>query len=182
MTSTRKGNFLDQAAMEGAITALAEEARAQGVDAAVIGGYAMQHYGSDRLTTDVDFVATGPLRGYKAQGTLSFGGVKIVAPNRVPVDWVVRDDDFAGLYEEALAKSKRLRLGFRIVAPDYLAAMKLSAGRAKDLDDLIFLLREGLVDVKKAGKIVYRLVGGQFARQEFERIVEEAEWRRRRDR
>ena len=150
------------------------------IDAAVIGGYAMQYYGSDRLTTDVDFVASEKLKGVRAHGTLTFGGVKLIAPNSVPVDWVVRDDDFAKLYAVSLARSSKLK-GFRIITPDYLAAMKLASGRAKDLEDLVFLLKEGVVDVKKAGKIVYEFVGGQFARQEFERIVDEAEWRKKRD-
>lgn len=180
-TGARKGKFLSPAEMEEAIKTLTKEAADQDIETAVCGGYAMQHYGSDRLTTDVDLVADGRLRGYKATDTLSFGGVQIKAPNDVPVDWIVRDDDFADLYKEALEKAKRLRAGFRIITPDYLAALKLAAGRPKDHDDLVFLLQQPrLVNVKAAEKIVYELIGGQFAKQEFERIVEEAQWLRHR--
>lgn len=177
--STSNRRFLGPEEMEEAVEALTDKAKRQGVEAAVIGGYAMQYYGSTRMTTDVDFMADRRLRGFSPQGKLSFGGVQIIAPNQVPVDWVVRDDGYARLYEQALQRAGSVGRRFRIVGPEYLAAMKLAAARPKDEEDLRTLLELGILDMDKVRKIIERTLG-QFAREEFDRLVEEAEWRRER--
>lgn len=38
-------------------------------------------------------------------------------------------------------RSRLTKLGFRIVRPEYIAAMKLVAARPSDEDDLLWLLR-----------------------------------------
>jgi len=101
----------------------------------------------------------------------------VVPATGVEVKWLVRTDDYRVLYAEAIERSKP-KLGFRIVFPEHFAAMKLTAGRDKDQDDLIWLLRQkNLVDRTTAREIVHRLVGGQFAAESFDSFVQEADWR-----
>jgi hypothetical protein len=157
-------------------------ARKQGVHSAVIGGFAMQLYGSPRLTSDLDFAAEQSLKRVKPVGHLTFGGDRLVGPKKVPVCWIVRNDEYAGLYQRALDYAVRSKRGFLVVRPEYLAAMKLAAGRPKDHEDLVHLLQQpGLVNLKRAREIVRTLVGGRFALDDFNSVVMEAQWRLRRD-
>lgn len=159
----QKSKFPDASKLLATAQAVAEKAKGSGVRAAVVGGYAMQVYGSDRLTTGVDFAADGKLS---------------VGRTSVEVKWIIRTDDYRALYAEVVERSKLTRLAFRVVLPEYLAAMKLAAGRDKDQDDLIWLLRQpNLVDRKAAREIVHRLVGGQFAAESFDAVAREADWR-----
>jgi hypothetical protein len=147
---------------------------------ALVGGAAMQFYGSDRFTKDVDFIAddTAPADSDMAfVCALSFGGKRYVALD-VPIDVIVRSDDSAKLYGEALDNAEETEEGFLIVSPEYLAAMKFDAMRAKDEADLMWLLgQRGLVNLRKAEDIVRRHLGGQRAGREFRQLVNEARWR-----
>ena len=164
-----------------ALTELAKLAKLEGVRVALIGGIALQRYGSDRFTADVDLVAEAPLRGLRTVRKLSFGGVAQVTSKRVPVDMVVREDDFRSVYEEALDKAAKPRdLAVALVAPEYLVAMKMVAGRDKDMLDLSALLVSGHVDVKKARALVKRHLGA-YAAKEFDGYLEEARWRANRE-
>ncbi len=79
---------------------------------ALVDGFALQYFGSTRLTGDIDVVAPAPLQELEPTRKLKFGGQKatvVAAGNAsigknvsVPVDVIVRDDDFADLYEAAL--------------------------------------------------------------------------------
>lgn len=150
---------------------------------AMIGGAAMHFYGSDRFTKDVDFIAddTGPADRFEDLRfitSLSFGGKRYMAPGEVPVDVIVRGDQGAALYEEALDRAEPTDEGFLIVTPEYLAAMKFYAMRPKDEADLLWMLSEGdLLDVKKTEEIVRRYCGGPRAAREFRQLVAESEWR-----
>lgn len=133
------------------------------------------------MTTDVDAVSDQPLLG-PPEHRLAFGGFAYRLPTHlgpVPVDWILREDGFRTLYEAALDHARQDADGVPRITPEYLAAMKLAARRGKDLDDLLWLLKSGKVDVAAARELVGRYLGGQFAEEEFDSHVLEAEWRAR---
>lgn len=156
-----------------------------GLRVAVAGGLAMILYGSPRLTKDVDVVSKGvpPAPAELTRGEpLSFGGYTFGTPMGIDLDWIVRDDDYRALYEEALEAASPGRDGFLVVAVEHLAAMKFATLRPKDYEDLMYLLgRPGLVDMEKARALVRRLLGGKFASDQFGAAIEEARWRWDRD-
>jgi hypothetical protein len=170
---------LDEAV--GQVTELAER---EGIRVALCGGLALQSYGSPRLTKDVDMVADRVLQALPEQRPLSFGGSQVSAPNGVPVDLIVRDDDFRQLYEHALDEAiNRPSVPCLVVRAEYLAAMKLAVRRPWDVGDLHWLITaKGILDRDLARRIVRKYVGGQFAVQEFDREVEEAEFEAERER
>jgi hypothetical protein len=179
MTGLRKKflapELLEQAALQ--IDSLAGE---QDVPLVLVGGFAMQFYGSDRLTGDVDFAADRSLSGLPEGKALSFGGVQTQAPNGVPVDLIVRDDEYQDLYEAAIDNPVTDDdTGLLIAAPEYLAAMKMVAGRQRDMGDLEVLILSGELDLTKTRQVVRKFLG-QYAVREFDRIVDEAVWRARR--
>lgn len=181
MTSAQK-KMLSPEVLEQATAELAGLAKQEGVRIALIGGFALQQYGSQRLTGDVDVVAERRIEALPRGPALSFGGEQTQSPNGVPVDMVLRDDDFASLYDDALARAKRRRgLPVPLVGPEHLAAMKMVAGRGRDMTDLEFLITSGALDRKKARKVIREHLGA-YAAKEFERIVEEAEWKASRGR
>lgn len=157
----------------------------RGLATAVAGGYAMQIYGSPRLTGDVDLVSEGAptdIKPLRSLDTLTFGGRKYTTPEGVEVDLIVRSDHLRNLYTEALEQMVETEDGLPIIAPDYLAAMKFAAGRPKDEDDLVWLLQqEKLIDRTNALDIVERLIGGRFARDAFQSFIDEADWRTERE-
>lgn len=170
------GRFLSRKEMESALRPILASARKHGIAVAVVGGYAMAYYGSDRLTSDVDVAALHPIPGFPPTRRLSFGGF-VTKVKGITVDVIVRSDGYAGLYEEAILSARG------IVSPDFLAAMKLAAGRPKDLLDLDWLLQQPkLVNRKKARKIVEKFLGGQFAAEEFDALAAEADWHRKANR
>ena len=151
----------------------------------IVGGLAMQLYGSDRLTADID-VAAGGRPSPDLQGSwphlrpLTFGGVETRTPSGIPVDWIVREDDFEQVYMEAIGAGRRVEgVPLPVVSPEYLAVMKMIAGREKDESDLIFLLQTDHADQKKTLRIVHRLLGS-YAAQAFDRYCEEADWKKSR--
>lgn len=157
----------------------------EGLPVAVAGGLAMVLYGSPRLTKDVDVVSVrvpSPSGELTRKEPLSFGGVTFGTPMGIDLDWIVRADDYRALYEEAVEASSPGSDGFRVVPPEYLASMKFATLRPKDYEDLMYLLgRPGLVDLEKARGLVYRLLGGKFASDQFAAAIDEARWRWDRD-
>lgn len=143
------------------------------------GGVAMQIYGSDRLTKDVDFIAKAVPPGILIEKRLSFGGASGKTPGGAAVCFIVRSDDYASLYREALNKSAKVE-GYDVVAPEYLAAMKLVAGRTKDEHDLMFLLMAGAINLARARSIVKKHLGA-YGLKDFDSRIDEAEWRKTRD-
>ena len=81
---------------------------------------------------------------------MSFGGSSYtlqVGKYNVQVDWIVRNDGYQELYHKALKEAISLPSGLRVVTPEWLVILKFNAGRQKDLDDIVFLLKaEKLVD------------------------------------
>lgn len=158
-------------------------AREQEISLALCGGYALQLYGSPRLTGDVDFCADGIVSGLKRGAWLSFGGQQVVASNGVVVDLIVRDDNYAALYQDALESSVRLRgVKAPVTRLEHLLAMKLEAQRDKDLADLSFIVSETKFDLNRARRIVREFVGGEYAVRDLNGMIEQARYHRNRKR
>lgn len=122
-----------------------ELAAQEEIEWALAGGLAMHLYGSHRLTKDVDIIASKNL-SLAANHPLSFGGSNYtlqVGKYEVPIDWIVRSDGYAMFYRAALQEAVKLPNGLRIVTPEWLVILKFNAGRQKDLDDIVLLLKRG---------------------------------------
>jgi hypothetical protein len=175
----RKIRFPDRAELELALTETLDAADHEGVLAAVAGGVAMQLYGSPRLTHDVDIIASRELRSFVEVGRLEFdgvdGGQALRASNGVEVDVIVREDDFRLLYDAALDSRKKVR-GVPTVAPEELAAIKFACGRARDFDDLDFLIAKKVVDVARVGVVLKKFLG-PYAAREWGFFVKESRFR-----
>ncbi len=173
----KKVKYLRQDEAEQAIAEVVSAAARQDIHIALIGGIAMQAYGSDRLTVDVDFAAErDDSFGLKDLGPLGIGGTYGTASNGVRVDVVVRSDEFERLYWEACYYAPEFQGGPRVVAPEYLAVMKFEAKRAKDMLDLDFLIWNDLLDLVKVETILRRHLG-PYAVKDFARFREESLWR-----
>lgn len=158
-----------------AVTEVAKLARDQDVDVALLGGYALQQYGSDRLTSDLDFVADAVLDDVELMQPLSFGGYGAIVCG-VPVDFIVRDDRYGRLYREALSTAVWIQgLDVPVVQPAYLLAMKMAARRSKDDADIEFLLENNVVDIDRTAQIVEDFLGC-YAADEFLLLVDELKW------
>jgi hypothetical protein len=83
MTSTSKSRFLDPAEIE---RGLHELATITGGSVALAGGVALQLYGSDRFTRDIDIVGGTSIAALPPLGVLSFGGYRSETPSGVPTD------------------------------------------------------------------------------------------------
>jgi hypothetical protein len=145
------------------------------VEWAVAGGLAMYFYGSPRLTKDVDIIASKNL-SLTPNHRLNFGGSSYtlqVGKYAVQIDWIVRSDGYQKYYRAALKEAVKLPNGIRVVTPEWLVILKLNAGRQKDLDDIVFLLKQPkLVDrptvkqkvVETAGEDVWLAMLAGFRR------------------
>jgi hypothetical protein len=114
------------------------------IEWAVAGGLAMHLYGSPRMTKDVDIIAS-QLLSIPAEHRLTFGGscyTVQIGKYAVPVGWIVRNDGYRKYYLAALKEAVKLPNGLRIVTPEWLVILKINAGRQRDLDDIVFLLKQ----------------------------------------
>lgn len=138
---------------------------AEKIEWALIGGVAMYLYGSPRLTKDVDIIASDSV-SLAANAPLTFGGnnyVVEVGKYKVAVDWIVRSDGYAKYYRAALEEAVVFPNGMRLVSPEWLMILKMFAGRQKDYDDAVFLLKEkDLVNRSKVKENIVR-VGSEDA-------------------
>jgi hypothetical protein len=127
-----------------AVNQLAKIAEKEEIEWALAGGIAMHLYGSPRLTKDVDIISLKrlPLETIRPIG---FGGESyqvIVGKKKIHVDWIVREDNYRDYYVRALKDAAELKNGLRVITTEWLAILKYIAGREKDLDDIIYLLRK----------------------------------------
>lgn len=161
------------------ITAAIEYVAGMGERVALIGGTALQLYGSPRMTADVDVASNVDLPG-KSRGRLAIGGQKLRAPNGVDVDVVIRDGEYAPLYEDAILAARRLRgVPIPVATPEHIAAMKMASGRhGKDEADLEWLIAEGKLNLPLARQIIRRHLG-PYAVQEFDSTVSLVEWKKK---
>jgi len=172
-----KENYLDPDQIKDSIRLIKRMAADQGLDVVLIGGVALQIYGSPKFTKYVDFAISslpeevGPLR---KMSKISFGGERYSAPNGAKIDLVVRNDEYTKLYQEAMENAIDSPAGIPIVTPEYLAVMKLAAGREHDILALKWMVRQqDLLDVKKARKIAYKMLG-RFGQDRFDDAVDQA--------
>ncbi len=151
--------------------------REAGDRASIAGGFAMHVWGSSRMTGDLVVVAANDL-GYDGD-PLVFGGVR-TREESVPLDVIVRSDEWRALYESALAAAVHVEgMPLSVVTPEYLVAMKMVAGRSKDEGDVRYLvLLEDFVE-KRAENIVRRHLG-PYAVKELRSTIAEARWRKSR--
>jgi hypothetical protein len=124
----------------------------------------MAIYGGPRLTKDVDIIASKrlPLESERIIGHLKQGGENFIVATQnreVPIYWILQSDDFKAFYHEAL-KDALIIDGIPILTPEWLVILKFIAGRFKDQEDAIYLLREkGLVNRDKIRKLITKVFG-----------------------
>ncbi len=114
------------------------------IEWAVAGGLAMYFYGSPRLTKNVDIIASQSV-SLTPKRMLEFGGSSYtldVGKYAVQIDWIVRNDGYQKYYRAALKDAIKMPHGLRVVTPEWLVILKINAGRQKDLDDVVFLLKQ----------------------------------------
>ena len=167
-------DLLDEESATEAIKNVAEIAKENGIDWALVGGLAMAIYGSDRTTKDIDIIADKLLPIEKA-GDLVQGGERYLIKTKkkeVAVDWIIRKDEFKQLFAEALKESVKIN-DVPILTPEWLVILKFIAGRFKDQEDAVFLLsRKKLVNrniikehiIKTAGEIAWGLAKHGYQR------------------
>lgn len=148
-----------------ALDKIAEIAEKQAVEWALVGGVAMHLYGSSRLTKDVDVIASAIL-DLASEKNLGFGGKRFqvkIGTKEVPVDWIVRNDTARKFYEQALKQAHKLSNGLPIITPEWMVILKYIAGRFKDQQDAVFLLKQkNLVNRKTIKKYIIEVAGGEF--------------------
>ena len=129
------------------------------------GGLARYIYGSPRMTKDVDIIASNHL-SLTPDHPLGFGGSSYtlqVGKYAVPIDWIVRNDGFQKYHRAALKDAIRLPNGLRVVTPEWLVILKFKAGRQKDLDDIVFLLKQEKIVDRPTVKQKVIALGGEDA-------------------
>jgi hypothetical protein len=148
-----------------ALDKLAVIAEKEQITWALVGGIAMHLYGSPRLTKDVDVIASAVL-DLDSERNLGFGGKRYsvkLGKLEIPVDWIVRNDTARKFYETALKEAHRLPSGLPIITPEWMIILKYIAGRFKDQQDAVFLLKQkGLVDRRIVRKKISETAGNEF--------------------
>lgn len=141
---------------------IGEIAERENVEWALVGGIAMYLYGSPRLTKDVDIIASNFV-SLEANAPLTFGGSNYIikiGKYKVAVDWIVRSDGYAKYYKTALADAVIFPNGIKLISPEWLVILKMFAGRQKDYDDAVFLLKEkDLVNRPKVKENIVKTAG-----------------------
>ena len=137
----------------------------------------MNLYGSDRLTKDIDVISDKvlPMSKEKVAGQLRQGGQRYnikTSKRDVPVDWIIRNDEFETLFAVALSEAVRIN-DIPILTPEWLVILKFIAGRFKDQEDAVFLLsRKDLVNrdvikikmIKHVGRMAWGLARHGYKR------------------
>jgi hypothetical protein len=160
----RKTQMIDEETGLEAVSIIGDMAKKASVDWALVGGFAMYLYGSPRFTKDVDIIAARTL-ALQPVAALKQGGERyqIKAKGKsVPVDWITRSDDARDFFAAALADAVELD-GVPVITAEWLVILKHIAGRFKDQEDAIYLLRQkGLVKRRKIKENILK-VGGRAA-------------------
>lgn len=159
--SRQRNKMLDEESAMKAIAKVRELAQSENIEWALVGGVAMAMYDSPRLTKDVDIIA-GKRLNLESVGRLVQGGecYQIQLEKRtVQVDWIVRSDTAKVFYEKALADAIKLE-DLPIITPEWLVILKYIAGRFKDQEDAVYLLRQpNLVNRKKIKELILEIGG-----------------------
>lgn len=162
MTKLKFDLLDDESAME-TIETVAKLAEENDIDWALAGGLAVILYGSDRLTKDVDIIASKKLP-LKNEGLLVQGGERYIVQTgkrAVAVDWITRKDEAKRFYQEALKDAVKIE-DTPILTPEWLVILKYIAGRFKDQEDCVFLLsQKGLVNRRKIKQLILKIGGNE---------------------
>lgn len=182
-------DVIDEDSASEAIDAVGKIAKENDIDWALVGGLAMNVYGSDRLTKDIEIISSRrlPISSDKIAGPLKQGGERYVIQTKkrtANVDWIIRNDGFKKMFQEALAESVEIS-GTPVITPEWLVILKFIAGRFKDQEDAIFLLsRKGLVNRKIIKEKIVKHVGQlawDLAKHGYQRWYDMADGRTRED-
>lgn len=173
MSTSEEKRFLSVDEINWAIIATLEAgSRHSDFRIAILGGVAMQIYGYSKRTTDVDFVVNETLEGrspFRIDKPLGFGGLAYTLEGGIPVDLIVRDDEYKLLYHEALDRAIE-QAGVPVVTSEYLAAIKFIANRDKDIEAVRWLLKDpGKINSIAVGDILRRTCG-QFAQEQWTKL------------
>lgn len=144
---------------------IGEIAAQEEIEWAVAGGLAMYIYGSPRMTKDVDIIASKNL-SLTPDHPLGFGGNSYtlqVGKYAVQIDWIVRTDGYQKYYRAALLDAVKIPNGLRVIKPEWMVILKINAGRQKDLDDAVFLLKQNQLVDRPTVKQKLIGVGGEDA-------------------
>jgi hypothetical protein len=110
----------------------------------------------------VDVIASAILP-IEAERKLGFGGDRYrvtVGRINVPLDWIVRNDEARTFYIKALEEAYPLPNGLSIITAEWMVILKYLAGRFKDQQDAVFLLKQkGLVDRKLIRRKIKEVLG-----------------------
>ena len=170
-------DVIDEESASQAIEFISKLAEENGIDWALVGGLAMNLYGSDRLTKDIDMISTQrlPMPKEKIVGQLRQGGERYQTETdkkTVLVDWIIRNDEFKVMFQDALAEAVKID-DIPILTPEWLVILKFIAGRFKDQEDAVYLLsKTGLVNreiikekiIKHFGKAAWSLSKHNYQR------------------
>lgn len=169
-TKNNPNPLIDYETAMKALKSISKHADKKEIAWALAGGVAMSFYGSPRLTKDVDVIAREvlPLR---AERPLGFGGERYrakVGKKDVPVDWIVRNDNITAFYKKALDEAIVGHDDIPIITPEWLVILKYLAGRFRDQQDAVFLLKQKkLVDRRIIRRKITETIGpagwGAFA-------------------
>ena len=144
---------------------IGELAAQEEIEWAVAGGLAMYIYGSPRMTKDVDIIASKNL-SLTPDHPLGFGGNSYtlqVGKYAGQIDWIVRTDGYQKYYRAALLDAVKIPNGLRVIKPEWMVILKINAGRQKDLDDAVFLLKQNQLVDRPTVKQKLIGVGGEDA-------------------
>jgi hypothetical protein len=148
-----------------ALKKLTAHAEKSDIEWALVGGIAMHLYGSPRLTKDVDVIASSVLN-LESEKNLGFGGKRYqvsLGKLKVPIDWIVRNDTAKKFYQTALREAHKLPSGLPIITPEWMIILKYIAGRFKDQQDAVFLLKQKkLVNRRLVRQKIIETAGGEF--------------------
>ncbi len=180
---SKKGRFISPEQIDRMIDLMKEVSAREGITSILIGGVAMQSYGSPRLTKDIDFAVDSEIpkpEGFTFLGPINFGGSAFIAPDGAKMDVILRNDEYKNLYDEALQHLVVTEDGIPIASPDYLAAMEFAANDPKHTLDLKWLIKQPrLLDLQQVKNIIYRHIGQKFGVETFDRLVDQVEHEQR---
>lgn len=151
----------------------------QNVRWALIGGLAMQWHGCPRFTQNCDIACTKDLLfpNLEKEKGISSGGSRWKNADGSKLSVRVRHDEYRSLFEEAIENAVEEK-GIFVVRAEWLAAMKFACASSDHDLDIEWLVRRektGLVDVKMVSDLIYKHLGGQYARVSFRRFMEKVE-------
>jgi hypothetical protein len=141
-------DLLDEESATEAINKVAEISKTNNVSWALVGGLAMAVYGGDCKTKNIATISD-KLLPLENQGKLRQGGERyLIKTNKkeVAVDWIIRNDEFKALFQDALLEAVKID-EIPVIKPEWLVILKFIAGRFKDQEDAVYLLsQKGLVN------------------------------------